>query len=174
MEDGRPVYTLDEALSAMRFGKFQGLVLAYAGLGWVSEAMEIMILSFVGPAVKSKWGLSSSEESLLTTVVFAGMLLGAYSWGLISDNYGRRKCFLSIASVTSGAGLLSAFSPNYLLLVISRCLVGFGLGGGPVFLAYFLEFIPISYRGTWMVVFSAFWTAGTIFEASLAWVCFIS
>ncbi|XP_031261110.1 organic cation/carnitine transporter 7-like [Pistacia vera] len=170
MEDGRPVYTLDEALSAMRFGKFQGLVLAYAGLGWVSEAMEIMILSFVGPAVKLKWGLSSSEESLLTTVVFAGMLLGAYSWGLISDNYGRRKCFLSIASVTSGAGLLSAFSPNYLLLVISRCLVGFGLGGGPVFLAYFLEFIPISYRGTWMVVFSAFWTAGTIFEASLAWI----
>lgn len=90
MGDERPVYTLDEALSALRFGKYQALVLAYAGLGWFSEAMEIMILSFVGPAVKSKWKLTSSEESLLTTVVFAGMLLGAYSWGIISDNYGRR------------------------------------------------------------------------------------
>ena len=90
MEGENLVYTLDEALSAMRFGKFQVLVLIYAGLGWFSEAMEIMILSFVGPAVKSKWNLSSGEESLLTTVVFAGMLVGAYSWGLISDNWGRR------------------------------------------------------------------------------------
>ncbi|KAL9442226.1 hypothetical protein AB3S75_020689 [Citrus x aurantiifolia] len=170
MGDERPVYTLDEALSALRFGKYQALVLAYAGLGWVSEAMEIMILSFVGPAVKSKWKLTSSEESLLTTVVFAGMLLGAYSWGIISDNYGRRKSFLGIAMVTSVAGLLSSFSPNYVLLVIFRCFVGVGLGGVPVFLAYFLEFVPVSHRGTWMVALSAFWTAGTIFEASLAWV----
>ncbi|WRX34069.1 hypothetical protein QQP08_026556 [Theobroma cacao] len=83
-------YTLDEALAMVGFGKFQGLVLAYAGLGWFAEAMEIMILSFIGAAVKSEWGLSPSQESLLTTVVFAGMLIGAYSWGLISDNYGRR------------------------------------------------------------------------------------
>ncbi|KAK0571490.1 hypothetical protein LWI29_017033 [Acer saccharum] len=170
MEGENLVYTLDEALSAMRFGKFQVLVLIYAGLGWFSEAMEIMILSFVGPAVKSKWKLSSGEESLLTTVVFAGMLVGAYSWGLISDNWGRRKSFFLISIVTSGAGLLSAFSPNYTSLVMSRCLVGVGLGGGPVFLSWFLEFVPVSYRGTWMVVFSAFWTAGTIFEASLAWI----
>uniref|UniRef100_A0A6N2LRC1 Uncharacterized protein n=1 Tax=Salix viminalis TaxID=40686 RepID=A0A6N2LRC1_SALVM len=31
-----------------------------------------MILSFVGPAVHSKWGLTSHEESIITTVVFAG------------------------------------------------------------------------------------------------------
>lgn len=84
------VYTLDEALSATEFGNFQGLVLFYAGLGWFADAMEIMLLSFVGPTVKSDWGLSSTEEGLLTSVVFAGMLLGAYLWGLISDNYGRR------------------------------------------------------------------------------------
>ncbi|KAK2646137.1 hypothetical protein Ddye_021332 [Dipteronia dyeriana] len=170
MEGENVVYTLDEALSAMKFGKYQGLVLAYAGLGWISEGMEIMILSFVGSAVKSQWKLSSGEESALSTVVFFGMLVGACSWGIISDKYGRRKCFFSIGAVTSGAGLLSAFSPNYISLVISRCLVGVGLGGGPVYFTWFLEFVPVSYRGTWMVVFSAFWTAGTIFEASLAWI----
>ncbi|KAM5579773.1 organic cation/carnitine transporter 7 [Rosa sericea] len=169
MGEGTPEYTVDDALVFMGFGKFQLLVLAYAGMGWISEAMEMMLLSFVGPAVQSAWGLSSKQESFITSVVFTGMLVGAYSWGIVSDNYGRRKGFLITAMITSGAGFLSAFSPNYTSLLIFRCLVGVGLGGGPVLSSWFLEFIPAPSRGTWMVIFSAFWTLGTILEASLAW-----
>ncbi|MBA0679691.1 hypothetical protein Goari_011446 [Gossypium aridum] len=164
------LYTLDEALESLGFGKFQAFVLAYAGLGWFAEAMEIMILSFIGQAVKSEWGLSSSQESLLSTIVFAGMVIGAYGWGTISDTYGRRTGFLTISIVTSGAGFLSTFSPNYLSLVILRGFVGFGLGGTSVFLSWFLEFVPASSRGMWMIVFSTFWTFGSIFEATLVWI----
>lgn len=170
MDNHRHVYTLDEALTFMGFGKFQGLALAYSGLGWFSEAMEVMILSFVGSAVKSEWGLSSSEESLITTVVFAGMLVGAYSWGLISDICGRRMSILGGALLTFVAGLLSAFSPNYISLLILRGLAGAGLGSGHVFFSWFLEFVPPSNRGMWMVVFSTFWTFGSVSEAALAWI----
>ncbi|KAF2309178.1 hypothetical protein GH714_001057 [Hevea brasiliensis] len=168
--DGSPRYTIDEGLLALGFGKFQHLVLLYAGMGWISEAMEMMLLSFVGPAVQHEWGLSSQQESLITSVVFIGMLVGAYSWGLVSDKHGRRKGFLVTAIVTSGSGFLSSFAPNYVVLIISRCLVGLGLGGGPVLLAWFLEFIPAPKRGTWMVIFQAFWTIGAILEAALAWI----
>ncbi|KAL1357979.1 organic cation/carnitine transporter 7 isoform X1 [Arachis hypogaea] len=170
MGDEGLCYTVDDALLALGFGNFQILVLAYAGIGWVSEAMEMMLLSFVGPAVQSAWNLSPHQESFITSAVFAGMLIGAYSWGIVSDKHGRRKGFLITATVTAAAGFLSAFAPNYLLLISLRCLVGIGLGGGPVLSSWFLEFVPAPNRGTWMVVFSAFWTLGTIFEASLAWI----
>ncbi|XP_060187693.1 organic cation/carnitine transporter 7-like [Lycium barbarum] len=167
-EEDEVVYTLDEALTSLGFGKFQYLVLCYAGLGSMVDAVEVMILSFIGPALKSQWGLSSTQESLITTVVFAGMLIGAYFWGVIADNYGRRKSLLLVAIVTTVCAFLSSFSPNYISLLILRMLVGTGLGGGPVYGSWFLEFVPSRNRGIWMVIYSTFWTIGTILEALLA------
>jgi len=39
-------------------------------------------------------------------------------------------------------GLASAVSPNYYFLLLSRGLVGFGLGGGHVSFTLFAEFLP--------------------------------
>lgn len=50
-------------------------------------------------------------------------------------------------------------------------MVGIGLGGGHVFSSWFLEFVPTANRGTWMIVFSTFWSVGTVLEAAVAWVC---
>ena len=83
-------YTTDDALTLIGFGKFQALVLAYAGMGWLTEAMEVMLLSFLGPVVREEWNVSPQDESLLSSVVFAGMLIGACAGGFISDRYGRK------------------------------------------------------------------------------------
>ncbi|XP_042463341.1 organic cation/carnitine transporter 7-like isoform X1 [Zingiber officinale] len=169
MEEARTTYTVDDALLSVGFGKFQALILVYAGMGWVAEAMEIMLLSFVGSSVQEEWNITPNKESLLTSVVFGGMMVGAYSGGVVSDNYGRRKGFLFTSLVTAVAGFLSSFSPNYICLITSRFIVGIGLGGAHVFASWFLEFIPAPNRGTWMAVYQISWTVGTILEASLAW-----
>ncbi|KAG8376298.1 hypothetical protein BUALT_Bualt09G0048700 [Buddleja alternifolia] len=169
-EESRHGYTIDEALSTLGFGNFQGMALCFAGIGWFTDAMEISLLSFIGPAVKSKWLLSPTQESFLSSAVFGGMFLGAFFWGFISDSYGRRMGIRGVAIAMFGAGLLSAFSPDYTSLVIFRFFLRFGAGGGHVFSSWFLEFVPKSNRGTWMLVISVFWILGEMLEASLAWI----
>lgn len=72
--------------------------------------------------------------------------------------------------VIVAAGILSAFSPNYTLLIILGCFLGFGVGGGQVFSLWYLEFVPTQNRGKWMILYSSFWTFGSVIEASLGWV----
>ncbi|CAN6183869.1 unnamed protein product [Urochloa humidicola] len=162
-------YTTDEALSRLGFGRFQALLLGFLGTGWVAEAMEVMLLSFVGPSVKEEWGVSGGAEGLITSVVFAGMLIGACVGGLGSDRYGRRAGFLFTAIVSGVPGFLCAFSPNYATLLALRFVVGLGLGGSHVLPTWFLEFVPAENRGSWIAAFTCFWTLGTILEALLAW-----
>jgi hypothetical protein len=69
MAPNMETYTTDDALSMMGFGKFQALVLFYAGMGWVAEAMELMLLSFLGPFIREEWNVSPENESLLSSAV---------------------------------------------------------------------------------------------------------
>ncbi|RLN42080.1 Synaptic vesicle 2-related protein [Panicum miliaceum] len=115
MEEQSASYTVDDALLSSGFGKFQILIFSYAGIGLIAEAMEMMLLSFVGPSVQLEWKLTSHQESMVTSFVFVGMLIGAYSWGVVSDNYGRRQMVMP----KFGWRWLLALSsvPSFLLLL---------------------------------------------------------
>lgn len=65
-----------------------------------------------------EWDLTSAEKGSITSVVFVGMLLGAYIWGAIADNKGRKTGFLGTAVLTAIFGIASAMSPNYGVILI--------------------------------------------------------
>jgi hypothetical protein len=67
MEEQSASYTVDDALLSSGFGKFQMLIFSYAGIGLIAEAMEMMLLSFVGPSVQLEWKLTSHQESMITS-----------------------------------------------------------------------------------------------------------
>lgn len=56
------------------FGKFQWLMLLYTGLAWCADAMEMMLLSFLGPAV------SVTEHSLLINIFDVHSLFWCHTW----------------------------------------------------------------------------------------------
>lgn len=75
-----------------------------------------------------------------------------------------------MATVTAVSGLMSAFSPNYASLLITRCVTGVGLGGMHIYGSWFIEFVPAPNRGAWMLALGSTWTIGVLLEVALAWV----
>ena len=82
----------------------------------------------------------------------------------------HRKAFIGTMIVVAVAGICSSLSPSYKLFLVSRCMLGFGVGGGQVFAAWFMEFIPTANRGVWVIALTSFWSFGSVVEALLAWV----
>ena len=53
------------------------------------------------------------EKGAITSVVFVGMFIGAYLWGVLGDSEGRKIGFLAPAIFTAIWGFASAAAPNY-------------------------------------------------------------
>lgn len=49
-------FTCQEALDTIGLGRWHMCLLCYSGLVWASDATEIMLLSYIGPAVGRKVG----------------------------------------------------------------------------------------------------------------------
>ncbi|XP_012704812.2 synaptic vesicle 2-related protein [Fundulus heteroclitus] len=164
-------FTVDEALEAIGFGVFQWKLSILTGLAWIGDAMEMMILSILGPQLHCEWRLPSYQVALITSVVFIGMGLSSSAWGNVTDKYGRKVGLTVCMSWALYYGLLSAFSPVYGWLLVLRGLVGFGIGGAPQSVTLYSEFLPVKARGICIMLIAAFWAIGAVFEVLLAlWV----
>ncbi|KAM4532976.1 synaptic vesicle 2-related protein isoform 2-T2 [Fundulus diaphanus] len=164
-------FTVDEALEAIGFGVFQWKLSLLTGLAWIGDAMEMMILSVLGPQLHCEWRLPSYQVALITSVVFIGMGLSSSAWGNVADKYGRKVGLTVCMCWALYYGLLSAFSPGYGWLLFLRGLVGFGIGGAPQSVTLYSEFLPVKARGICIMLIAAFWAIGTVFEVLLAlWV----
>jgi len=162
--------SFEDAIEEIGFGRFQTKLMIICGLGWAADAMEVLLISFVLPAAGKEWGLTPAQMGFLGTAIFIGMLLGAVTWGRLSDLIGRKIGFISTVAIDSVFGLLSAFSPTFGWLVVLRALTGFGVGGTlPVDYSIFAEYLPSQKRGRYLVLLEAFWALGAIFAAGLAW-----
>jgi major inositol transporter-like SP family MFS transporter len=100
------------------------------------------------PYLSDDFNLNSFTEGLITSVLLLGAAIGAVFGGRLSDGIGRRKSifFLSILFFISTMGC--TFSPNIIVMVISRFLLGIAVGGASVTVPTFLaEMSPSDRRG---------------------------
>ena len=62
--------------------------------------------------IKCELGLTEQQESVLTLLNFAGMVLGSFAWGALADMAGRKLAFFSICVFGVASSLLAAVMPN--------------------------------------------------------------
>ena len=161
-------FTAEEAIECIGFGRFQVFVGLGAGLSWIADSIELMVISILGPVLICEWGITVYEEALMTTVVFLGFLTGSPIMGWIADVYGRRRCLLLTSIWITVTGILSAFAPNFYWFIIFRFLVGIGIAGEPQSITYLAEFLPNQSRGRCVVLVGVFFAIGASLAVLLA------
>lgn len=162
--------TVQDAVDRIGFGRFQKRLLGVCGVTWAADGAEVLLLGFALPSIIGEFGITTAQGGLVATATFAGMLVGAWFWGTISDYIGRRLGFQVTVLIFALFGLLSAFAPSWEWLALLRFITGFGLGGAlPLDFSLYAEFLPTRNRGRNLVILESFWALGTIIAAGLAW-----
>jgi putative MFS transporter len=139
------------------------------GFGWLFDAMDVGIVTFVMVALAKDWKLLPNQLGLIGSAGLAGMFLGALVSGIIADYWGRKKVFQVTLFIFAVTTLLCACAWNVTSLIIFRFLVGVGLGGElPVVSSLLSEFIPGKHRGRFIVLLESFWAYGWLIAALVA------
>lgn len=163
------IYTVDEAFSRAGFGRFQWKILFLTGAMWSSEAVEIMLLTFLMPILNDSWNLDGAWTAMIGIFVFLGSLCGSFVFSMLSDKHGRRIVVICSSVIVALTGTLTAFVTDIQILLIFRFISGFGLSGIVPTLVLFQEMVPPNSRGTSVWIEMSFWTVGSIISVSLAW-----
>ena len=138
-------------------GKFHYTLLWVIGLGWMFDAMDTGLISFILTTMADEWQMSAAEKGWVVSITFVGMAIGAVFAGGLADRIGRRTVFAMTLLIYSLATALCAFAPNLTWLLLFRFIVGLGLGGQlPVAVTLVSEYIPAHVRGRFIVLLESF------------------
>jgi putative MFS transporter len=156
-------------LDRVPLNRFHWRLLVLSGLGWMFDAMDVLMLGFLIPPIVREFSLDPARSGLIASATFLGMFFGAAVSGRLADRYGRRGVFTATLVVFSLGSALSALAPTYETLLAARVLAGLGLGGElPVAATLVAELSPRARRGRMIVLLESFWAYGTILAGIVA------
>ena len=81
-------------MAKQKQGISRNKLLGLAGTGWMFDAMDVGILSFVIAALAVEWQLTPSQMGWIGSVNSIGMAVGALGFGMLADRMGRKNVFM--------------------------------------------------------------------------------
>jgi MFS transporter, SHS family, lactate transporter len=137
-------------------------------LGWALDAFDFFLLTFVIVPMAHDFGTSVADLSYAITITLAMRPLGAFIFGLLGDRFGRRIPLMIDIIFYSLMELLTAFSPNYTVLLIFRALYGIGMGGEwGLGASLAMETLPTQARGLFSGILQQGYMFGYLFAAAV-------
>ncbi|KAG7498360.1 synaptic vesicle glycoprotein 2C-like [Solea senegalensis] len=151
-------------------GRFQWQLYFVLGLALMSDGVEVFVVGFVLPSAETDMCVPNSGAGWLGSIVYLGMMFGAFFWGGLSDKVGRKQCLLISLSVNGFFAFLSSFVQGYSMFLLCRMVSGFGIGGAvPIVFSYFAEVLAREKRGEHLSWLCMFWMIGGIYASAMAW-----
>lgn len=144
-------------------------VLLAAQLGWMLDAMDVMLYAFALTAIKTEFALDSATAGALASATLITSSVGGVLFGMLADRIGRAKALIYAILTYSVFTALTATAGNLPQLILWRALVGIGLGGewsaGSVLVS---EVWSAEHRGKAIGFMQAGWAIGYIIAALLS------
>jgi MFS transporter, putative metabolite:H+ symporter len=156
-------------LDRLPISRFHWRVLSLIGAGLFLDSSEIYIGgSVTGALLRDGWSTLELNAAFVT-MTFAGLVIGAWTAGVIGDRLGRRFSYQFNLAIFGLASLAAAVAPNMTVLIGLRFIMGVGLGAELVIgYAMFAEFVPPSRRGSLVALLSMVANSAVFFASLLS------
>lgn len=99
------------------------------GLGWMLDAMDVMLYSLVLTYLVREFGMNTATAGFLNSLTLVASAIGGFSFGLLADRIGRTRALMASIVVYSLASAACGFSHSVPQLAVFRFLLGLGMGG---------------------------------------------
>ena len=136
---------------------------ATAGLAGLLFGYDTGVIAGALLQITPDFGLGSFASGLVVGAVPIGAVLGAWIASSRSDKYGRRSLILTAGIIFIIGAVVSAISPDTLILVVSRVVIGVAIGvASAVAPVYISEIAPPDIRGRLVTFFQLAVTVGIL------------
>jgi MFS family permease len=138
------------------------------GLGWMLDAMDVMLYSMVLAELMLHFGMSKSEAGFLNSLTLFASALGGLLFGFLADRIGRTRALMGSILVYSFASFACGLSQSIPQLAFFRFILGLGMGGewttGAALIA---EVWPPEHRGKALGLMQSAWAIGEMLAAAV-------
>ena len=142
-------------------------------LGWSLDALDFFLLTFVLVPISREFGRSIPEVAFAITLTLMARPLGALLFGFLGDKFGRRIPLMIDIVFYSLMELLTAFAPNFTVLLVLRVLFGIGMGGEwGLGASLAMESLPTATRGLFSGILQQGYAVGYLLAALVYWTVF--
>jgi MFS family permease len=98
-------------------------------LGWMLDAMDVMLYSLVLAYLVREFGMSTRTAGLLNSLTLVASAIGGLGFGVLADRVGRARALMGSILIYSLASAACGFSHSIGQLAVFRFLLGLGMGG---------------------------------------------
>ncbi|TFK51965.1 MFS general substrate transporter [Heliocybe sulcata] len=160
---------LTTTIDTMGMGRYSWYIFFLCGYGYALDLMWAQAFGLIVSSAQQEFGIPDSQFGTLLTAFNVGLTIGAFSWGIIGDMFGRKWAFNLTVLLTGFWGLLLGSAPSWPWLCFLSVFTGFGIGGNiPTDASIVHEFLPHGHKFL-LAALSLFQPLGVVICSVVAW-----